>query len=337
MKNISLIALIPCMLLFSHASQASEVYRTFIANRFDLSLDAQYFKSSANYDANGSKTSLPAGDSFDNLGIDSRARFVFFNDLGFYTGLLSSSTQSTSGAVSRSTSAVSHYFAGIDYQLTGGMAWSLYLDSSFLFAASTIDATTDSAIGGDGANEAKINAVITYSGDSSRFFSRLGADYRAEGLSALLLYGAGGDYALGRSSRLGLEVSGISSVKDDDYTNQVLVRDSVTNRVNAQSRRYYSVNPNLLEAQLYFQQQFGSTITLKLFAGSTVLGSNSADGLLGGLSFNWGFGTIPSTLRPDDVPNRSSLPDQEPGFKVDTNDGVNQEIFKPVTKPKPKK
>jgi hypothetical protein len=335
MKNIALTTLI-CMLFTQQPAFAGEVYRTFIANRFDLSLDAQYFKSNANYDANGSKSDLPSGDEFQNLGIDTRARFVFFNDLGFYTGLLSSSAQSKSGAVSRSTSAVTHYYAGVDHQFMGGSHWSAYLDASYLFAASTIDATTDTAIGSDGANEAKLSAVLNYTAESARFFGRFGGNFRTEGLSALLLYGLGADYAFGRS-RLGLELSGFSSVKDDDYTNSILVRDTVTNRVNAQSRRYYSVNPNLLEAQIYLQQQFGSNTSVKLFAGSTVIGSNTAEGIIAGVSLNWGFGTIPATLRPDDVPNRSSLPDQEPGFKVDTNDGVNQEIFKPVTPPKPKK
>lgn len=336
MKNIVKNVLILCVLLSSVTSVASEVYRIFIPNRFDLDLDLQYFKSTANYDSNGSKANLAAGADFQNLAIDSRARFVFFNDLGVYTGLLANDTQSNNGAVSRSTSAVTQYYAGFDLQVMAGAAWSVYLDSGYFFSASSIDATTDSAIGSDGASEAKVNAVFTYVGESVRIFSRLGGDYRSEGLSALLLYGAGTDYGFGKS-RVGIELSGYRSIKDDDYTSQLLVRDSVTNRVNAQSRRFYSINPNLLEAQLYFQQLLGSSTKIKLFFGSTVVGSNTAEGLIGGLSFNWGFGSIPSTLRPDSVPNRSKLPDQEPGFKVDTNDGVNQEIFKPVAPAKPKK
>ena len=336
MKKVFSNILIPCMLLFSKPALAGDVYRSFFANRFDMYLDSQFFKSTSNYDANGSKQSLPGTSSFQNISLDTSARFLFFNNLGIYSGFLYNYVDTSTGAVVRNTSALTHYFAGADYQLLATDRWTLYLDFTYLIASTAVDAAADVAIATNGANEAKAVGVAVYSVDKFRLFTKLGYDFRTEGLSALLLYGAGGEVAVG-NVKLGLALDGFSSVKDDDYTSQPLARDAITDRVNAGSRRYYAVNPNLLDAQVYFQYSFGGNMNAKISAGSTITGSNAADGISAGLALNWGFGVSSASLRPDQVPNRSSLPDQEQGFKVDTNDGVNQEIFKPVTPALPKK
>ncbi|MGZ3691897.1 MAG: hypothetical protein ACXVAX_10355, partial [Pseudobdellovibrio sp.] len=149
-----------------------------------------------------------------------------------------------------------------------------------------------------------------------------------EGLSSLLKYGFGGDFRMSQFN-LGLNFDGFSSIKDDDNTSTPIARDLVTTRVNAGSRRYYAVNPNSLVGELYLQYNYDKDLSLKIYGGSTVVGSNSANGMVGGLAFNWGFGGGYKRSAQQNKPSEN-----DPGFKVDTNDGVNQDIFKSTNTPK---
>ncbi len=231
---------------------------------------------------------------------------------------------------------MTYYSVGADLQVIHSGPWSLFIDGQYLVANESIDINGDSAIASDGANEAIVSAVGTFESENWRLFAKAGADYRMEGLSALLKYGFGGDYKINQQFYLGLNFDGLSSVQDDEKTSTPILRDLVTTRVNAGSRRYYAVNPNLLSGQAYLQYNFDKDINAKIYGGSTLIGSNSANGVMAGLVLNWGFGGTKKSGSIRDTPNKSSLPDDEPGFKVDTNDGVNQDIFKPTNTPKKK-
>ena len=298
-------------------------------------LDTEYFSSTGNYDANGSKQALGANSSFQTISMDSEFRYVPIFNLGLYSGLKFNNATANNGTVSRNTSALAAYVFGVDYHFVNSPMWDLYVDLSYSIAAATVNSAADSALASDGASEAKVVGFLTFDSDPLRFYTKLGGNYRTEGLSALLIYGLGMDYAFG-NSKLGLAIDGISTVKDDDYTGQTLTRDLVTARVNAGSKRYYSINPNLLEGQLYYEYLFGKSLNARIYAGTAFTGSNTAEGMTAGLSLNWSFGLTKNTLLREEVPNKTILPNQEPGFKVDTDDGVDQKIFKPVVPPKAK-
>ena len=68
---------------------------------------------------------------------------------------------------------------------------------------------------------------------------------------------------------------------------------------------------------------------IKVYAGTTVVGSNTASGYYVGTNLNWVFDYTPSIS----VPTKSAPRRKEPEvlFKEKTDDGVNQDYFKPVT------
>lgn len=331
------IPLIFCMLSTYQTAFAEEVYKPFAAGRFDSYLGAEYFSSSANYDSNGTKQNLITGASFSNISTEMSARYLFWDKFGIYTGLLFNNVQTSNGIRDRANSALAYYSFGADLQVFHSYNWSVYIDGNYKMANEEINITGDDAIASDGANEAIISGVVIYQNEPWRMFGKVGYDYRTEGLSSLVRYGIGGDYAFG-SFKLGLDLTGYSTVQDDEKTATSIDRDLVTTRVNGGSRRYYAVNPNSLDAQLYGIYNFGKDFAVKVYAGNTVMGSNSAEGYTAGVTLNWGFGMTKKAIKSEDVPNSSNLPDDEAGFKVDTNDGVDQGIFqKSQSAPAPKK
>ncbi len=331
------IPLIFCMLSTYQAVSAEEVYKPFVAGRFDSYLSAEYFSSSGNYDSGGAKQNLISGASFQNISTELSARYLFWDKFGIYTGLLFNNVQTSNGVRDRANSALAYYSFGADLEVYRNLNWSVYVDGNYRMANESINVTGDDAIASDGANEAIVSAVTIFQNESWRFYGKAGYDYRTEGLSALVRYGVGGDYSFG-SLKVGLNLPGYATVQDDEKTATPIDRDLVTTRVNGGSRKYYAVNPNSLEAQIYAVYNWGKDLALKVYGGNTITGSNSAEGFTGGLALNWGFGMAKKAIRSQDLPNNSNLPDDEAGFKVDTNDGVDQGIFqKSQTAPAPKK
>jgi|GEM_PF-3689907 len=335
-KVILLISLVAT--LMPNLGKTTEIYKVFESGRFDLYLNARYFKTVANFEANGEKKSLPNNSYLQDISLISTARYLFLNSTGVYSGLSFNNLESNNGTTNRTNSILTNFFLGIDYQFFQSKKWSLYTDIAYAFSNEKIDLKGDSALASSGASELKAQLVNVLKLHSFRSFVKVGYNHRTEGLSSLVLYGAGSEYILGTSA-IGIELEGGTSVKDDELTKTAQVRETLTTRVNAGSKKHFSINPNSLEAQLYYSYAFDSNFVIKLNAGATVVGSNSADGYFAGLLLNLRFGGTSSVHKQHSkkVLNNSSLPDNEPGFKVETEDGVNQDLFKSAEPIKPKK
>ena len=332
MKMNRFIHLILCILLFPVSLFAQDVFKPFATNRFDLYFSTAYFASLANYDAGGSKQNLISGAAFQDTSLSSEVRYLFHEKMGVRTGVHFNNVVSNNGTQTRTNSAVTHYSVGADLQVYNTRYWSIYLDGAYKISAQEINSSTDDALASDGVNEGLVSAVIAYDDEAWRFYGKAGYNHRLEGLSGLATYGLGGDF--GNSIfKVGLNFFGISTIQDDEKTATPFDRDLLTTRVNAGSRRYYSINPNLLEGQLYVVYNWDKDLAVKVFSGQTLMGSNAADGFTFGLAFNWGFGPTKKGIRSNSTPNKSKLSDDEAGFKVETEDGVNQDLFQPTQTP----
>ncbi len=342
-KSITVItSVLFCVLCFlPHQLHADEVFKSFLIGRFDLNFDTNYLKTKANFDLNGENVSLPVNSSLQLINLKTQARYLFFKDLGFYSGLNFNNIESFNGTNTRSNSVLTHFFFGSDYQIIQAEKWSLYADVSYYLSNVAVNLNQDDALPSDGASEIKALLVGTINFEKLRSFAKAGIDQRSDGLSTLLLYGTGLEFFVGYYSALGFEINGASTIKDDINTDTALVRDTLTDRVNGGSRLFYSINPNVLDAQLSYAYRSANSFTLKLSVGSTLKGSNTAEAGHVGLSASWSFGNRgigKSQFRKSKKPTDSSIAisDEDPGFKIDTDDGVNQELFKPVEPVKPK-
>lgn len=334
-----------CTIYWTPQASAQSSYRAFSVNRFDMGLSTDFFKTESNYNASGGKQALASGSNLQLVSLNTNLRYVLFNDFGVYSGLIFNNVQTSNGVTTRTNSQLAQIYVGGDYQWLSSENWSLYLDLSYAHPNETVDINQDAALASDAAGEAKAQVAGVFSGESFRTFAKAGYDYRTQGLSALLIYGLGAEI-LFSDMALGFDLAGFSSVSDDEKTSAPAARDTLTSRVNAGSKKFYSVNPNLLDGTAYFSYAFSNDFIFKISAGATLMGSNAADGYHAGIGFNWGLGgdglqkTSPGRkVKPQvkKVENKSNLPDTEPGFQIDTDDGVNQELFNNPKATPPKK
>lgn len=339
------------MLLFnlSSTAQADDVFRNFTENRFDSGLSVNYFKSEANFASNGSQQGLASGYSFQIIDTLVSARYVLLEGLGLHAGMNIGSSEAADTIATRRNSALSGISVGADYLFYRSRDFSIYADLTYKHAVETIAIDTDSALNNDGASE--VHAAVTALFDLRYMQPYLsgGVNYRMEGLSTLLTYQLGVQTSVG-SLIFGAALNGFVSVLDDSKTNTPAERELVTNRVNATSKKFYAINPNLLDSDLYMQYKLTPDLMFQVRGGYTIMGSNAAVGYHFGGGVTWGFGgdhyenySKPSTKNPPRVlpapapvkaitPSRPQQPAQSPNkkFQEDISDGVNQDYFKPV-------
>lgn len=360
MKKTKIIGLLFLIHAVAYQAAADTNFRSYHEGRTDFDFTLNYFKTTSNFSSSGSKTDLPAGRYLQTIDTAAQVRYVLFNDVALFGGLNVGSAESSDSVATRTNSTVSNVFLGTDFQFLNTSSFNLTGEISYLQNLEKVKQDTDSVLNSDGASE--INALIgsTFNFDSIYFFTKGGIKYRAEGLSTLLTYTAGIENRFDDLA-VGFSLAGFTSIRNDDHTDQAAYRDNVTARVDAFSKKYYAVNPNLLDSEIYFKYNFTKNLGLKAFAGYPILGSNSAVGIHAGASVSWGFGGFDGPhsyrakdLEPRKIPTVRPLPVTSPPaptvhhanpptppkpvaapptrntFKEDTDDGVNQNYFKPV-------
>lgn len=339
MKKFRMTALFFILILFNRAAVASELFRPYRAGRADFDITIDYFKTTANFISDGSKTDLLAGTYFQIINTSIGGRYVLLQDWAVTAAVNVGSSESTDALATRRNSTLNKALIGTDYQIFNTRFWSLLADVSYSYAIEKTDLTTDNTLSSDGADEVK--AIITTALDFDGLvpFGQVGVDYRTQGLSTLLLY-AGGIELRFDDIKFGGLLTGQATLKDDENTAKPFLRDVLTGRVNAGSRKFDSVNPTLLDSEIYLKYNFDSNLSLKTFGGYTLIGTNSAVGIHAGATVTWGFGGDSSNksnssgkvkqLKRPLPQNKISIDPNDKYFSEDTNDGVNQDYFKPV-------
>lgn len=344
MKNLICGLLFLLVLNLSIIVRADEVFRVYAPGRFDSYLSLNYFKSEANFASNGSQQSLPSGYSFQVIDTAISGRYVLFQDLGLHAGMNISSSESIDIIATRRNSTLNYVDLGGDYSIYQGRKFAMYVDLTYRHAVEKIATDTDSSLNSDGASEVLANVTTLFDVGYMQPFLSGGVNYRMEGLSTLLSYKIGVQSLVGRFV-FGGALNGYISVIDDSKTGSPAERELITNRVDATSKKFYAINPNLLDSDLYLRFMFTPNLSMHVNGGYTLTGSNSALGLHFGGGVSWGFGgdqyanySKPShPLAPLQIlPTRPQNPKAQPTppvnkFQEDTSDGVNQDYFKPVT------
>lgn len=344
MKNLNLGILFWVLLHLSYVAYADDVFRNFTQNRFDSSLNVNYFKSEANFASNGSQQSLPSGYSFQIIDTNISARYVLLDDLGLHAGMNIGSSESVDASATRRNSTLNYINLGADYLIFRSRSFSLYADLTYLHSVEKVATDTDSSLNSDGASEVQAQVTTLFDVGYMQPFLSGGVNYRMEGLSTLLTYQLGVQTSFGKTV-FGAALNGYVSVIDDSKTSTPTVRDLITNRVNATSKKFYAVNPNLLDSDIYMKFFFTPNLAVQVHGGYPIIGSNAALGYHVGAGVSWGFGgdhyenysrpthPLPAThvnlTTPAQNPPRVQ-PAPPKKFQEDTSDGVNQDYFKPV-------
>ena len=312
--------------------QADEIFKSFAAERFETYFSTNYYKTQANYSSQGTQTSLPSGNSFNILDINMKGRYVPAADFGIYGALNIGSSESADSLATRRNSTLNNITFGVDDLFYKGDLISSYLDLSFGHSLDKYKADSDSVMNNDGAEEFKAKVTTIFDLDAIYPFAQGGLNYRTEGLSTLLTY-AGGIEVRFIQATVGAGLYGYLTLKEDSKTNTAYERDTFTNRVNAGSKTFNGVNPNNLDSDFYVKFEFGPDINLKVNAGTSIMGSNSASGSHIGGTLAWAFGGLQRNYsRPARraTPVKEKVANPTPHFQEDTDDGVNQDYFKTV-------
>lgn len=334
------------LLNLSNIAYADDIFRNFTANRFDTSFDVNYFKTEANFASNGSQQSLPSGYSFQIIDTLISARYVLIEDLGLHAGLNIGSSEASDIIATRRNSTLNYIYLGGDYLFFRSRSFSIFADLTYKHAVEKVSTDTDSSLNSDGVSEVQAKVTTLFDVGYMQPYLSGGVNYRLEGLSTLLTYTLGLQSSVGRFV-FGAALNGYVSVIDDSKTNTPAERELITNRVSATSKKFYAVNPNLLDSDLYLKYLFSPNLSIHVNGGYTLTGSNAALGYHVGGGVTWGFGgdhyenyskpvhTLPPTVGPQTIPKNGApvkvqTPHPVKKFQEDTSDGVNQDYFKPV-------
>ncbi len=353
-KNKTVIFLF--VLVSSMNLYAAKPYQVFKEGQFDLDIETQYYKSTANFDADGKRTDLAIGNYYQIIDFSSAVRWGFSDGIGFKAGFNVGNTESSNFVATRTNSVFNRIDIGADYLLLDTSTFQIFAELMYSHALEKVSQSGDQVLTSNGASEIKPTLYARMDFDDFYPFAYIGANVRGEELSTLLTYGGGGEFRF-ESFGLGAAISGFTSVKDDKYTNQALVRDNVTMNVNAGSKKYFSINPSWLSSEFFVNFALVDEAFIKLYAVYDVAGSNMSqgigggaqvtilfDGLFGGSSGGSGSGSGSggsgsgsssggsTKSKPRSVERSQKQKSTSPGqFQEDTQDGVNQDYFKPVT------
>lgn len=359
--NAFILYMVCSFLIFDYANAFLSPDQVYKNGRFDLAIESAYFRSTQNFDANGTQQTLLNSNSYQLINVNPQIRWGIFKDLGVRAGFNIATAESADLSATRKNSTFNRIDFGLDYLLIDSSGFQGIVDFEYAYAADKIATNTDSVINGPGASEIKPSLILRMPIEHLYPYGLIGINYRSEGLSTLLTYGLGAEYHFSEIG-LGAALKGYSTIKNDDNSNNTSIRDTITTRVNAGSKKFYSINPNLLTTEMFLKFLVTDNTMIKAFANYDVYGSNIAQGFTVGATLtlsidsSLGFGQN-SSYRTDNKPvprkqNTNSVNRQNPTthskknnnstviprvseeptlFKEDTNDGVNQDYFKPVT------
>lgn len=342
------------LFLLSPGAGAFDNYKEFKRDRWDFELGTNFFRSEANYSTGGSgSSSLSSGNYYQLLDVNLSTRYMPTRDWSVFAMGTISSAESKDSVATRTNSSLSQLIGGFDFVMYDGW-FQLVPELAGLIPLQKVDTGADSVLNSEGVYEmwARITAQKDFG--SWRGYGWIGFNYRGEERSYLMPWGFGAQIK-GRSVRLGGEIFGFQSISDDKDTSNKTIRNAYLNTVDAGSYKFYSVNPSVVDSLAYFTWMINSKWSLQANGGLTLTGENSAAGFhVGGFvrySFDMSEGYVEKPYiapAPSPVPTgRSNMyrrDDQELSsstkvrqFKEQTNDGVDQQIFKPrPTKRKPR-
>lgn len=327
--------------LFSTAQAKAffDPYQVYRSQRFDLAIDTQFYKTTANFDSGGEKQDLAFENSYQIIDVNPQLRWGMFRDFGVRAGGNIGTAESVDPIDTRSNSTFNRLDVGVDYQLLNYDSFQTILDFEYSHPLEKVSETGDDVLNNNGATEIKPTVLMRMDLGSFYPYAYLGGNIRSEGLSTLLTYGAGGEF---RFSELGIgaAIEGFSSVKDDQYTNSASRRDLVATRVNGGSKKFYSINPNSLAAELFLNFAMTDFIKFKAYGGADVTGSNYSSGFFVGaaLTLTLDYGRNDHSVGEDDDaasvrrvrPAKKKAKPVDNSFRENTDDGVDQNYFKSI-------
>lgn len=338
-----------------------ETTKEFKRDLWEASARSSFFLTQANYDNSGGTASLMNGGKYQIFDFNFRNRYSFSPLWALYADVNIAAAESSALGVIRKNSSFTSALVGGELSMDlGGVK--LIPEASFLFPFEKIKTDTDNVTNAEGVTEFLLKANVQSYYGPWVFMGYLGYNVRGEGRAHQYVWSGGVQYRWATLD-FGARLFGYQRASDDQDANSFRVNDRAyfENRVNAGSFRFYSINPSLTDSEVNLTYHFDKQWSLGLALGTTLSGSNSAQGMHGDgvitfRPFAESARSVP-TFTPDglsspSMPTRRSspapskkTPPPQGGFSVDpyskdfnedVDDGVDQNIFRAPPQNKPK-
>ncbi|HEX7674309.1 MAG TPA: hypothetical protein VF412_09060 [Bdellovibrio sp.] len=333
------------LFLLSSAANAFDNYKEFKRDHWDFELGTQFFYSEANYVNMGTgTTSLTSGNHYQLLDVDFSTRYIFKDWSLFAEGTMSNA-ESKNSVATRTNSTLTQALLGMDFMMYDGYL-QLVPELAALVPFQKISTSDDQVLNSEGVFEAWARITAQKDFGKARIYGWLGLDYRGEGRSYLMPWGVG---LQGKFSqfKLGAELYGSQSITDDTDTSNKTIRNAYLNQVDAESYKFYSVNPSIVDTMLYATWSMTPAWSVQVNGGATVAGENAAAGYHVGGFIRYSFDLAAGYVPPDRYePVHNAVPEGKSNmyqqdselssdkkvkrFREQTDDGVDQNLFKPA-------
>ncbi len=261
----------------------------FDINRIDLSIHTDYFETHANHDVGGNTFSRLNDDQlFTNWTTQFFGRWSLSEKWALFGHLNVAHSRSVGKLATRTSSAFSEGGLGVDFMVSSGFfIVTTQLFGAFPFRSVALD--TDEVIISEGAKQIGAKLYVAKPLKSFLSWGSLGIVSRSDGRSTLI------PWELALSSKFHYwmiegRIYGYENLGDDQYTEIPSTRTSVTDRVNAGSLHFFSINPKSVAWEAMSGYRWTPTFETLLGYGSTITGSSSASGfhVLGLVRFSLG-------------------------------------------------
>jgi hypothetical protein len=237
----------------------SPVYAEFVprfdGRTFGIELTGEYYTTEENLDGTDGSREAIIGDSFDTFSVKGAIDYSIKRNWIVGAGAeIVNATSSNSNTffnnldADRSATEFNNASIFTRLQLQAGtlrLVPSLY----GTWTLQEVNRNTNDVITGEGANQAELGAWAIIEAGALEPYAYAGYRYQEDGRAHLMPWRVGSQVNLAGFFFRG-ELGGHLTLRDDEFTANSSARRDVTNRVNAGSYRYYSVDPNLIEARL---------------------------------------------------------------------------------------
>lgn len=325
-KNLALpLGLLLC--LISQNGYSFNKLKTYEPRTFEMSGGATYFETTSNFNDVGSKVNLISSNKYALLDMFLETRYVFKDFWSVRAKAFISNAESKNTDFNRSNSTLNTLEASGDWMVYRGFM-DVIPELTMRYSLDQISNTQDSVITNEGVLEiiAMLKAQNNYQWFS--YYAGGGYNFRSERSSVMPWYVGGG--MQWKHSFFGLELNGFQTVTDDSDkgTTNEAIRNTLIQRVNGGSYRFYSVNPSHIQVQANLDVGFSSGFVVKTYIANSISGQNYANGLTMGIAVNLLFDTFSNNPHKEVVPVKQVEPvKQDENYQIQTQDGVDQKLF----------
>lgn len=324
---------------------ATPQVKTYRQGQLKTYFGTDLFYATQSFDGSGNSGALTAsGDYYYILEMPLGIRYSFNDswafDLAAIFGAAESKTSDLTYKATRSNSTLNGVYLGTDFVLMRS-PFEIIPELEVLYPLEKYDTTTDYVMTSEGVLQATGALRLQHNFGAFLMFGRLGYTYRAEGRSSLMPYSLAAAYDTGQTA-FGLAVSGFQSLSTDQDQSKPLLRNTTISRVQGGARKFYSIEPAMVDLSLFLNMKISPRWSLDLNGGYDVAGTNYAQGAHGGmnLTVNWDLfpkkGAAPSDVSAP-LTHESNLSTEKDiqMFKEEVHDGVDQNLFQARPTPKP--